>query len=70
MKSREIREMTDKEIQDSLEDKREELFNFRFQLAAGQLEDLSAPRRVHKEIARMLTVLRERQLAQEKSKNG
>lgn len=65
MKIREIREMTDKEIQDALEDKREALFNLRFQKASGQLEDLSAPTRTRREIARLLTVLKERRLAHE-----
>ncbi|MBL8116950.1 MAG: 50S ribosomal protein L29 [Anaerolineae bacterium] len=63
MKSREIREMTDKEILDALEDKREALFNLRFQKASGQLEDETAPTRTRREIARLKTIQRERELA-------
>jgi ribosomal protein L29 len=44
MKSREIREMTDKEILDALEDQKEALFNLRFQKASGQLEDSNEDR--------------------------
>lgn len=63
MKSREIRAMTDKEILDALEDKREAMFNLRFQKASGQIEDQTAPTRTRREIARMKTILRERELA-------
>ena len=63
MKSREIREMTNEEILNALEDSREALFKFRFQKASGQLEDESAPGRTRREIARMKTILRERELA-------
>lgn len=63
MKSREIRAMTDKEILDTLEDKRVALFNLRFQKASGQLEDQNAPTRTRREIARLKTILRERELA-------
>jgi large subunit ribosomal protein L29 len=59
----EIRELTDEEILNSLEDQKEALFNLRFQKASGQLEDTTAPRRAQRDIARLKTVLRERQLA-------
>ena len=59
----EIRELTDEEILNSLEDHKEALFNLRFQKASGQLEDTTAPRRAQRDIARLKTVLRERQLA-------
>ena len=68
MKSREIREMTDKEILDALEDKREALFNLRFQKASGQLEDQTTPTRTRREIARLKTILRERELANQAGK--
>jgi large subunit ribosomal protein L29 len=63
MKSREIREMTSEEILNAIEDSRETMFKFRFQKASGQLEDESAPTRMRREIARMKTILRERELA-------
>jgi large subunit ribosomal protein L29 len=63
MNVKEIRELTDEEILNSLEDQKEALFNLRFQKASGQLEDTTAPRRTQRDIARLKTVLRERQLA-------
>jgi len=48
---------------------REELFNLRFQLATGQLENTSRVRQVRKDIARILTILREREL-QELNQKG
>lgn len=63
MKSREIREMTTEEILNAIEDSRETMFKFRFQKASGQLEDETAPTRARREVARMKTILRERELA-------
>ena len=68
MKSREIREMTEEEILNSLEDQKEAKFNLRFQKASGQLEDGNAPRRVRRDVARLKTILREKQLAKEVAK--
>jgi large subunit ribosomal protein L29 len=59
----EIRELTDEEILNALEDQKEAMFNLRFQNASGQLEDTNGPRRAQRTIARLKTVLRERQLA-------
>jgi large subunit ribosomal protein L29 len=70
MKSREIREMTNEEILNAVEDSREALFNFRFQKDSGQLEDESAPTRTRREIARMKTILRERELAKNLAGKG
>lgn len=55
--------MNDEEILNAIEDQREALFNLRFQKASGQLEDQNAPGRAQRTIARLKTVLRERQLA-------
>ena len=63
MNINEVRELTDEEILNSLEDQKEALFNLRFQKASGQLEDTTAPRRTQRHVARLKTVLRERQLA-------
>ncbi|MBN1966144.1 MAG: 50S ribosomal protein L29 [Anaerolineae bacterium] len=65
MSAKTVREMTDAEILNALEDAKEELFNLRFQRAAGKLEDLSRISIVRKNVARYKTVLRERQLAAE-----
>jgi large subunit ribosomal protein L29 len=63
MNVRELRELTDKELTDMLEDQREAMFNLRFQKGFGQLEDPTAIKAVQRDIARLLTVLRERQIA-------
>lgn len=57
-----LREMTTNELLDQLKDRKEELFNLRFRMATGQLEDMSRIREVRKEIARIHTVQREREL--------
>ena len=57
-----LREMTTNELLDRLKDRKEELFNLRFRMATGQLEEQSRIREVRKEIARIHTVQREREL--------
>ncbi len=64
MQVQEIRNMGTADIQKKLEDTREEFFNLRFQRASGQLEDYTQVKRVKREIARMLTILREREIAE------
>lgn len=59
----ELREMTDEELMESLREAKEESFNIRFQLATNQLDNTARIKEVKKEIARILTVLRERELA-------
>jgi large subunit ribosomal protein L29 len=55
-------EMTDVDLEAALKDAKEELFNLRFQAATGQLESHGRLRTVKKEIARIYTVVREREL--------
>lgn len=62
MKVNEIRDMTTAEIEQNEKALKEELFNLRFQLATGQLENTARLREVRKSIARMKTVIREREL--------
>ncbi|HHY98470.1 MAG TPA: 50S ribosomal protein L29 [Firmicutes bacterium] len=62
MKVREIRDLTNEELESRLRDLKEELFNLRFQIATGQLDNPMRVRDVRKTIARVKTVLRERQL--------
>ena len=62
MKSNELRDLTTAEIEQKLKALKEELFNLRFQLATGQLENPARIREVRKAIARMKTVVREREL--------
>ena len=63
MKANEIRELTTAEIEQNVQSLKEELFNLRFQLATGQLENTARLREVRKSIARMKTVVRERELS-------
>ncbi|SDJ08724.1 50S ribosomal protein L29 [Natribacillus halophilus] len=62
MKAKEIRDLTTTEIEEEAKTLKEELFNLRFQLATGQLENPARIRNVRKDIARANTVLREREL--------
>lgn len=63
MKAAELRELSTEEIHERLDEAREELMNLRFQQSTGELVDTSRIRIVRRDIARMLTVLRERELA-------
>ena len=55
-------EMTDIDLESKLREAKEELFNLRFQAATGQLESHGRLRTVKKDIARIYTVVREREL--------
>ena len=65
MSASEYRSMTNAEIAGKLDDNYQELFNLRFQRTSGQLANTARFSEVRKEIARMKTVLRERELAGE-----
>jgi len=62
MKASEFRNLTSAEIEQKIAGYKEELFNLRFQLATGQLDNPAQIRNVRKAIARAKTVLREREL--------
>jgi large subunit ribosomal protein L29 len=64
-KVKEIRELPDEELISQLESDKEELFNLRFQYATGQLDNPHRIKQVRHNIARTLTVLRERHLESE-----
>ena len=59
-KTAELRELTDEQLLERAESAKEELFNLRFQLATGQLDNSSSIKKVRHEIARIATVMRER----------
>ncbi len=61
----ELRDLPQDEIQDRLAETREELFNLRFQHATGQLDNYRRLRQLRREIARIKTILRERELSNE-----
>lgn len=63
MKANEIRELTTAEIEQNVKSMKEELFNLRFQLATGQLENTARIKDVKTTIARLKTVARERELS-------
>ena len=58
----ELRELTDEELAERVRESKEELFNLRFQMATGQLDNNRRLRVVRHEIARIYTVMREREL--------
>ncbi|PPJ98544.1 50S ribosomal protein L29 [Staphylococcus aureus] len=66
-KAKEIRNLTTSEIEEQIKSSKEELFNLRFQLATGQLEETARIRTVRKTIARLKTVAREREIEQSKA---
>ena len=61
-KAAELRELPDDELVARIESSKEELFNLRFQSATGQLESHGRIRAVKRDIARLYTVIREREL--------
>ncbi|CAM2909091.1 MULTISPECIES: 50S ribosomal protein L29 [Salinicoccus] len=67
MKANEIRDLTTSEIENNVKELKEELFNLRFQLATGQLENTARIKEVRKTIARMKTTIRERELSEAKA---
>ncbi len=59
----ELRDMTNSEINDRIRDRREQLLKLRFQKTTGQVESAAKLSSVRREVARALTILRERELA-------
>jgi large subunit ribosomal protein L29 len=62
-KARELRELNDVELEHRLSEAKEELFNLRFQNATGQLDSTARLAQVRKDVARIETLLREREIA-------
>lgn len=62
MKNSEIRELTNEQINKKIDEYKEELFNLKFSQATGNLEKPSRIRELRKLVARMKTILREREL--------
>jgi large subunit ribosomal protein L29 len=63
MQMHEIRDMSDQQLREELENSYKEMMNFRFRAATNQLTDTNQPRKTRKTIARILTAMRERELA-------
>ena len=68
MKANKVREMSVNELEQKLVELKGELFNLRFQMATGQLENPMRVRDVKKSIARIKTVLREKELKSAQTK--
>jgi large subunit ribosomal protein L29 len=61
--AKELRELNDTELAHRLDENKVELFNLRFQNATGQLDNIARLPQVRREIARVETLLREREIA-------
>ena len=61
-KIEELRKLTTEELNKKIKEKKEELFNLRFQQATGNLEKPGRLKDLRKEVARMKTIIREREL--------
>ncbi len=62
MKAQEIRNLADVDLEKKLSDLKDELFNLRFQMTTGQLDNVTRIRDVKRSIARVKTVQRQREL--------
>jgi large subunit ribosomal protein L29 len=62
-KATELRELNDTELEHRRDQAKEELFNLRFQHATGQLENVTRLNHVRRDVARIETLLREREIA-------
>ena len=68
MRASDIRDLTDGELREHIKTARRELFGLRFQSATAELENTASLKRAKREIARALTIQREREL--QESDNG
>lgn len=64
MKAEEMRRLTDSELKDKIDEAKAELFNLRFQVATNQIDNTARLGTVKREVARLLTVLRAREIEQ------
>lgn len=70
MKPSELRALTIEELKQKEQDLRRELFNLRFQLATGEIENPMRIRTLRKDIARVLTIMTEKQVGSKKLEVG
>ncbi len=69
-KPRELRDLPDEELRTRLDSAKEELFNLRFQLATGQLDNPMRIKQVRHDVSRILTILTERDRAAEQDEEA
>lgn len=67
MKAKDLREKMNEELRVLLEEKRKDLINFRLKLNTGVVDNVRLGREIRKDIARILTILRERELQEKPS---
>ncbi|AKX95312.1 50S ribosomal protein L29 [Neomoorella thermoacetica] len=67
MKAKEIRDLTTEELRQKVNELKQELFNLRFQLATNQMDNPMRLKEVRRSIARAKTILRERELKQQRA---
>ena len=67
MKAAEVHELSNEDINTKLKEARTELFNLRFQMATSQLDNTARVKLVKKDVARILTEIRARELAAQKN---
>lgn len=63
MMATELRDLSDEELAQKLEEAKEELFKLRFRLVTGQLDNPMLLKSTRREVARIMTVMREREIA-------
>ena len=69
-RAEELRAMDDGELEGRLAEARQELFNLRFQIVTGQLDNNARIGQVKRDVARIQTLLREREIAEAESLEG
>lgn len=69
MKAKELRELSEEELREKERQLRRELFNLRFQKESGQLGNTALIKKIKKDLARVLTILREWELKKSKGNN-
>jgi large subunit ribosomal protein L29 len=69
MKAEKVRNLTDTELQQQQREMNDQLFRLKFQLNMGQTESLKKIRGLRRDIARVMTIARERQMAAQKTEN-
>ncbi|MEW6088524.1 MAG: 50S ribosomal protein L29 [bacterium] len=67
MKANEFRNMTKEELDNKLKEERQALFNLKFQATIGQVENRLKLRTIRRDIARILTILREKEIKESKN---
>jgi large subunit ribosomal protein L29 len=70
VKAKELRELNDLELETRLAEAKEELFNLRFQLATGKQDNSARLGQVRKDVARIATLLRDREIEAAEASEG